>query len=85
MGLNTWGNNLAFNFINLWAMWFQVRKICIISLLQIITHPGGDQSVAHGIRGYLLHLISDIQGARWRSGRASDSELRGSGFDPHKP
>ena len=24
------------------------------------------------------------QGARWRSGRASDSESRGPGFEPHK-
>ena len=24
------------------------------------------------------------KGARWRSGRASDSESRGHGFDPHR-
>ena len=24
-------------------------------------------------------------GARWRSGRASDSESTGPGFDPHRP
>ena len=25
-----------------------------------------------------------MEGARWRSGRASDSESRGPGFEPHK-
>ena len=29
-----------------------------------------------------LHFL--IEGVRWRSGRASDSESRGPGFDPHK-
>ena len=28
-------------------------------------------------------VLSD-EGARWRSGSASDSESRGSGFDPHR-
>ena len=32
-----------------------------------------------------IHKIKFIyQAARWRSGRASDSELRGPGFDPHR-
>ena len=29
-------------------------------------------------------IFSETKGARWRSGRASDSESRGPGFDPHK-
>ena len=30
------------------------------------------------------HFINLLRGVRWPSGRASDSELRGHGFDPHK-
>ena len=32
------------------------------------------------------HVVTNVykEGARWRSGRASDSESRGLGFDPHK-
>ena len=29
-------------------------------------------------------LLKYFEGVRWRSGRASDSESRGPGFDPHK-
>ena len=40
---------------------------------------------ATGVYLFRLFLIQYIQkGARWRSGRASDSESRGPGFDPHK-
>ena len=38
-------------------------------------------------QGHFLTLAKghlQIKGARWRSGRASDSESRGPGFDPHK-
>ena len=30
------------------------------------------------------HILLSVVGARWRSGRALDSESRGPGFDPHK-
>ena len=29
-------------------------------------------------------VLTRIKGAQWRSGRASDSESRGPGFDPHR-
>ena len=37
----------------------------------------------------ILHFVTDFatilhKGVRWRSGRASDSESRGPGFDPHR-
>ena len=49
---------------------------------------GFDQSFAMAMRGkypgFALYKPKGPQGARWRSGRASDSESRGPGFDPHK-
>ena len=35
-------------------------------------------------RNYPDFATEIMKGARWRSGRASDSESRGPGFDPHK-
>ena len=53
---------------------FDARR-CDISYSMHDCKPTAQQSVT---------ILFCLEGARWRSGRASDSESRGPGFEPHK-
>ena len=50
----------------------------------------GHLFILHIFAVHVKHMVKHIDynkeswGARWRSGRASDSESRGPGFDPHR-
>ena len=48
--------------------------------------PKKEETVLHVIAENTNHYRDNPEfvGARWRSGRASDSESRGPGFEPHK-